>query len=39
MYAKLGLDELDNQAPHLNARSIFVKICSLHELQRTPHEP
>jgi serine/threonine-protein kinase len=39
MYAKLGLDELDNQAPHLNARSIFVKICSLHELQRTPSEP
>jgi DNA-binding NarL/FixJ family response regulator len=39
MYVKLGLDELDNQAPHLNARSIFVKICSLYELEHNHPEP
>ena len=38
IYAKLGLDEIDNQAPQLNARSIFVKICSAHELQQHQRE-
>jgi DNA-binding NarL/FixJ family response regulator len=33
LYAKLGLDKIDNQAPQLNARSLLVKIFSLHELQ------
>ncbi len=39
IYAKLGLAEIDNQAPQLNARSIFVKICSAHELQQSHREP
>jgi DNA-binding NarL/FixJ family response regulator len=39
IYAKLGLDAMDDQAPHLNARSIFVKICNLYELQDNHREP
>lgn len=38
IYTKLGLAEIDNQAPQLNARSIFVKIRSLYELQRNHAE-
>jgi DNA-binding NarL/FixJ family response regulator len=38
IYAKLGLDAMDDQAPHLNARSLFVKICSLYELQHNHPE-
>ncbi len=40
LYAKLGLDEVNNQAPHLNARGLLIKIFSLHELQQhSPEHP